>query len=396
MAIRGLLIGICAALLTSGPTSNYNVPGQARTRTCAAMKGDRVPLRFADGTPTGFYARADDPSKQGENQPDCPVGSLELDAQEIITTGDGMRLYFHPGGGPGHYRDPVENGQYGHIAIDDLKSPPTPRPQNLNGKPAPATGARYLITPTTIPHDMWYKPNVDENGRSGSTYFTYGNPGYDKTNGRGDWTYICWSWVQNGGPEYPANKVGGGGIVRALARRGQLFVACDVSPAIGYSWGADNKVNGRVTAIYGKTTAGPGEQGSEIYGWLPHSFQKTGDIIVPCVRRAPAQKPPTGARPSAEKDRAVRMALNLLTEVLVDPPRRRELLKQLSSEPLPAARMELLTELSRMDDADTIAAMDKVLREDTDPRVREQARVLIGFMRSGTALPAPTTQPRRD
>src|SRR5207244_1074340 len=114
------------------PSGTFNVSGQARTRTCAAMKGKKIPLRFADGTPTGFFAWADDPRMQGRNQPDCPVGSLELDAQETIFTGDGMRLFFHPGGGPGHYKDCVENGQYGHVALDDLKAPPTLKPQKLN------------------------------------------------------------------------------------------------------------------------------------------------------------------------------------------------------------------------------------------------------------------------
>src|SRR5205823_4753119 len=95
------------------------------------------------------------------------------------------QLYFHPGGGHDHYRDPVENGLYGHIARQDLKSPPTPAGGNANGKPAPVgdSATTYVITPTRIPRDMYYKPNV-EKGTSGSTYYTYGNPGFDKTGGR--------------------------------------------------------------------------------------------------------------------------------------------------------------------------------------------------------------------
>src|SRR5262249_39681067 len=117
-------------------SSHFNLPVQHRTRTCVEMKGERVPLRLADGAPTGFYGRADDPSKQGESKP-CPAGSLELDAQEAIQTADGMVLYFHPGGGHDHYKDPIENGQYGHIAREDLRSEPALPLDEANGRPAP-------------------------------------------------------------------------------------------------------------------------------------------------------------------------------------------------------------------------------------------------------------------
>src|SRR5947207_2483740 len=90
------------------PASAFNVPGQHRTRTCAEMNRPHVPLRFADGTLTGFYVSADDPSRQGGRKP-CPRGSMEIDAHEVIVTAGGMELYFHPGGGGNHYRDPVEN-----------------------------------------------------------------------------------------------------------------------------------------------------------------------------------------------------------------------------------------------------------------------------------------------
>jgi len=381
-------IGLTALLATTiaaiAPADKFNLPVQRRTRSCVEMKSPRVPLRFADGTPNGFFVRADDPSQQGgNNNKPCPPGCMEIDAHDIITTAAGLKLYFHPGGGPGHYKDPVENGQYGHIAIDDLKSPPPVKPTE-NGAPAPTRGgATYFITPTRIPRDMWYKPNVSEEGRSGSTYLTYGNPGYDKSNGRGDFTYINWSWVQNGGAKYPENICHGGGMVRALGKRGMIFTAADVAVIVGYSYGADNAVNGRVTAFYGRTTANGGEGGSEIFGWLPHSYQKSGDIIVPCVRRRAAPREMGGSNdPKPSADRAERMARSLLYEMTPDPVRRTELLKRLAAERDAQSRMELLTELSRMDDADSVKAMLKVVRDDKESRVREQAIALIGFMRA--------------
>jgi hypothetical protein len=367
------------AVAGEAPASAYNLPGQARTRHCVALKGDQVPLRFADGASTGWFVRADDPSQVGGNHQPCAPGTMEMDLHEVLTTAGGMKLLFHPGGGPSLYRDYVQNGQYGHIALEDLKQLPEPT-GDINGKPAPLAGVCYFITPTRIPPDMWYKPNVSH-GHSGSTYYTYGNPGYDKTGGHGDWTYINWSWVQNGGAQYPKNKCGGGGMVRALGKRDARFDACNVEAIIGYSYGADNQVNGRVTAFYGRTFAGPGEQGSAIYGWMPHSYQKHGGLIVPCVRRAEV-KTVAPMAPLATTNRMERMAWNLLHPMKPDEKLRQALIKQFEGEKDASGRMELLTELSRMDDAQTVMAVLKLLSTEQEPRVREQAVALLGLLAS--------------
>src|SRR5439155_22839323 len=115
-----IVSAVVILLGTAADSAKHNVPGQARTRTCVAMKGEKVPLRYADGTLTGWFVRGDDPSMQGGNQKDCPPGSMEMDAHEIITTANGMKLYFHPGGGPDHYKNWIDNGQYGHIAAGDM------------------------------------------------------------------------------------------------------------------------------------------------------------------------------------------------------------------------------------------------------------------------------------
>lgn len=146
----------------------------------------------------------------------------------------------------------------------------------------PSQSDSYYITPTRIPLDMDYKPP----SIGGSpTWYTYGNPGYDKTGGRGDWTYIVWSCVQNGGPTYPDNVRHGGGLVRALGKRDAVFHRCDVAPIAAISYGAGDVQNGVVTSIYGGTQAGT--NGSWIYGWLVYSYQRTGEPLVPCVRRYP-------------------------------------------------------------------------------------------------------------
>ena len=271
------------------PAENWNVDGQQRTRSSAPMKYATATLRFPDATPTGFYVRADDPSNMGSS-PDLPNGYMEIDAQEILYTGDGKDLYFHPGGGHNEYVDEVNNGQYGHIWVTDMTARPTLQPQNLNGKPCaasttPGTAFSYYITPTRIPSDMMYKPPGIV-GNSGAKWWTYGNPGFDKTEGRGDWTYIVWSCVQNGNSGYyPADYKNGGGMVRALGKRDKVFHRGDIYKIVGNSYGTNDVKNGVVTNIYGKTRADA--TGSWIYGWLVHSYQRTGGPLVPCVRSYP-------------------------------------------------------------------------------------------------------------
>ena len=273
------------------PASQWNVDGQQRTRHCVKMAGTFATLRFPDASPTGFFVQASDPSANGSG-PDCQVGYMEMDAQEILYTGDGKDLYFHPGGGGNEYVDEVNNGQYGHVWVTDIASGhrPTLAPQNLNGKPCtasttPGTAFSYYITPSRIPSDMWYKP-PGVVGNTGARWWTYGNPGFDKTGGRGDWTYIVWSVVQNGSSGYyPADYKNGGGLVRALGKRDKVFHRCDISKIVGNAYGANDAKNGVVTNIYGKTRADA--TGSWIYGWLVHSYQRTGGPLVPCVRSYP-------------------------------------------------------------------------------------------------------------
>ncbi len=49
------ILTLLAATLSELPSGPFNLPVQHRTRTCVEMKGDVVALRFADGTPTGFW-----------------------------------------------------------------------------------------------------------------------------------------------------------------------------------------------------------------------------------------------------------------------------------------------------------------------------------------------------
>src|SRR5436305_5673131 len=57
--------GMFSSVAATEPSSTYNVDGEVRSRTCTPLLLPTATLRFPDGTPTGFYAYGDDPSKNG-------------------------------------------------------------------------------------------------------------------------------------------------------------------------------------------------------------------------------------------------------------------------------------------------------------------------------------------
>jgi hypothetical protein len=89
MVFSAVILGLLLVFVTDLPSEKFNLPVQKRTRTCVEMKGEVVMLRFADGTPTGFWAHADDPSKQGSAEP-CKVGTMEIDAHGALKTAEAM------------------------------------------------------------------------------------------------------------------------------------------------------------------------------------------------------------------------------------------------------------------------------------------------------------------
>src|SRR5688572_14658323 len=138
--------------------ADYNKPSQGRTSDCGKLKDPEalIPLRYADGTPRGYFVCGKYPVTQRQlNRRDgkaldrsgCPKGCTEIDAREIVDSPVG-KMIFHPGGG--HYDDypgGVERwGQYGHILLSDLIAPPAAAdPYDGtpvgNGTPAPVARA---------------------------------------------------------------------------------------------------------------------------------------------------------------------------------------------------------------------------------------------------------------
>lgn len=269
----------------TAPASEYNRPLQGRTSDCVKLRDTTalIPLRYPDGTPRGYYVSGQYPvtkrqlNKRDAKVPDrsgCPSGTTEIDAREVVNSPVGKML-FHPGGGSYPYPGGWERwGQYGHILLSDFSEPPSaPDPYNGqpvgNGKPCPvakpgqSTYGEYYIKPTSIDDDMWYKK---PNGKiTGAGYKNYGDKGHGGM-------YMVWNWVQNGSPstEQSDNHLAGGGYVRAVLKRGMLFQRCNVAPLKTVSYGLDNKQNGWMTVVYGKTFTGK----QWLYGWVIHSYEK--------------------------------------------------------------------------------------------------------------------------
>jgi hypothetical protein len=156
-------------------------------------------------------------------------------------------------------------GQSGHIAVNELnRQPPISLDARAgNGKPArnlkaPNGRAKtYRVLPRPIEPELTYIGPVTKRTY---TYWPYGTPGgkYGVT----DYTNLSWSWV----------NVSGGGIVRTMVKRGDLFVPSAVKPiTITSSAG-----NGWVKAIYGYVSTGS----QRLYGWLAYAHQLAGKETV--------------------------------------------------------------------------------------------------------------------
>src|SRR3954452_12855695 len=108
----------------AGPAARFDAPGQRHADACARLALVSAPLRFGDGSPTGFTLAGEQLSYDlGE----CPSGTATLDLHETIPSAAGP-LVFHRGGS-GY--DDRANVKYGQLAVTDLaESPPPPVPSS--------------------------------------------------------------------------------------------------------------------------------------------------------------------------------------------------------------------------------------------------------------------------
>jgi hypothetical protein len=263
-------VAFAAPAEATAPASQYDAAGQAHANACMRLASGSEPLRFNDGTPTGF--RMTDQNQVDNGQ--CPGGRVRLDLHELIPSEKGP-LGFHRGGNG--YAD-EQNVKYGALAAGDLAGDfPNPKPSS-GGRGAScdlAPEPAYRVQVRSIPSIMKYKRPQDtpKGSNSGASFMHYGDPGADQGD-RHDvhYSYLVWSFVD----------VRGGGMVRSLLAPGQVVQACDVHSIAMLSYDKQGNVNGRVTARYVRVLAG----NCPIYGWMAWSHNFYGDDGAPAVDHA--------------------------------------------------------------------------------------------------------------
>jgi hypothetical protein len=227
-----------------------NTDGQRHVDRYAPLAADRIPLRYPDGTPTGFELDRSMRLKDGTCE-----GMARLDLHEVIDSPAGG-LVFHRGGNG--FERPYE-AKYGHVALDDLAgSPGAPIPSGGHrGAPAATTGDELTVRVHSIPATMHYKRPQDtrRGDNRGAKFLHYGDPGSDQGD-RHDihYTYLLWSLP----------NVRGGGMVRALLRDGTPVEPCDVRRVQMDSFDRSGAVNGSVEGAYVRVDTGY----AELYGWV--------------------------------------------------------------------------------------------------------------------------------
>jgi len=251
-AVAACAVAAPAAAADPLPASTYDTGGQAHADRCVRPAATSIPLRYLDGTPTGFTVGATAAYTDGS----CPNGTVRLDLHELVDSPVGPLVFERGGNG----MVDAQNAKYGQVAVSDLADPVgTPAPSGGGrGDPCPlVAGSRYAATIASIPAAMHYKrpQDVPSGNNSGASFLHYGDPGADQGD-RHDihYSYLLWSFLD----------VRGGGHVRALLRGGQVVEPCDVDPILMDAFDSAGNVDGSVLARYVRTQAG----GTPLYGWM--------------------------------------------------------------------------------------------------------------------------------
>lgn len=304
-----------AVLPTSGEyKGEFNNDDQGHADFCTRLTKPTVPLRYSDGTPSGFNLTPSILQPQSGSGVWCPEpGLARLDARETIIAEDGKKMFFHRGGWGFAGNDPLSAVHYGHVRTEDVNTvglrfyrsdsasrlPGVPSGRWLTAKTEPWHGkgqqsgngtpcASLAKTPLrvsvqSIPADMHY---LNSRQTGSIPYMIYGNPSTDlgpaSDRDRGvKYTILQWSWI----------NVRGGGVARALVRDGADFFPCRDVPAIllaSVSDAATKKQTGWVQAAYGAVLTGRKEL---IHGWIVSAHRRGSEPVVKHLDEARAPGP---------------------------------------------------------------------------------------------------------
>ena len=236
-----------------GGHADHDADGQHHADACVALAVDEAPLRYPDGTPTGFALSPRLRFADGR----CPDGTVRLDHHEVLDSRAGP-LVFHRGGRG--YAD-AANVKYGHLALADLADGPGPPVPAGQGRGGPAPNAPeagpVVVRVRSIPVALRYKP------LRGASWMHYGDPGADQGD-RHDvhYTYLLWSFLD----------ARGGGMVRALLRDGARLQPCDVPARRVPAYDPEGRVAGEVVGAYVRTQEG-------LYGWTVWEHRAGGAVV---------------------------------------------------------------------------------------------------------------------
>ncbi len=281
----------------------FNNDDQSHADFCVRLMKPVVPLRFADGTPSGFNLTADILQPQPAGGVWCPApGLARLDARELVPARNGERMLFHRGGWGFVGQDSGSAVHYGHILASDIDTsglkfqridsvsglPSVPRGKWIEARTLPWAGkgqaagngsacdglsvSAMTVRVRSIPADMNY---LSSRQTSSIPYAIYGDPSED-LGAREDrtrhikYTLLEWSWI----------NVRGGGVARALVKEGEKFFPCTDVPSIVLASVSDAQSKhhtGWVSAIYG---AIPTADNGRLYGWMVSAHRHGGDPVI--------------------------------------------------------------------------------------------------------------------
>lgn len=112
LALLALVIALPAVARAAEPASRYNANGQLHALVCVPLASPTAPLRYTDGSETGFQVT----NQYSFNDGRCPPNTVRLDYHEAFPLDMGS-LVFHRGGNG--YAD-EQNVKYGQLLTSDL------------------------------------------------------------------------------------------------------------------------------------------------------------------------------------------------------------------------------------------------------------------------------------
>ena len=270
-ATRGGAEAPAAAEATAAPNSSFSAsligecvaarrPRRVRSLT---FDGRQLPASLAAGREPG-------------SRPRCRRSELRLLRFEALRIG-GARTYVRRGGCalPCVVRQATVHVPARAFARAVTLLPRSAR--NGNGEPVAGCGEAARTAPQRVgqalarmyyktPGELRARRNAGRSGGAGARWSNYGDPGRTYRSPRGrraSYNYLLWNL-----PRTPAGLLPGGGIIRAVLRRGQRLALCAGQRLTLPAFDRAGAVNGEVEFAYARVRGRAGTGSYVIHGWI--------------------------------------------------------------------------------------------------------------------------------